>query len=352
MPTYKGMQSIGENRVRRHTNALATEMVQQYGTALKEITKRADALYTKFLNAETPDPKTGYLEFVVKNNRLSDLLKRTREQYFIYAKRAGINIAQASKVAMTNNYYAQQYAASWFAPKGKGSIILDFTLIDEVAVELSVFDRKSNFNKVTNRKRKKLLSFFLRKGDKPKLSETLRKAAASNYKKIEDTIRQGLILGDSNQMMTSRLRKEMGFSTRRAAKIIRTEVNSNLNAGALHSHLNNKEQGIPVKREIISTLDIRTRRQSVQVDDKFDDENNLFTYPGGVKVAYPGNSGVPGWDVNDRETTIEIIADVKPLLRRGRNPITGETEIATFQDFSKWAKNNGLERNKFGELVT
>jgi hypothetical protein len=66
---------------------------------------------------------------------------------------------------------------------------------------------------------------------------------------------------------------------------------------------------------------------------------------------YPGNSGVPAYDINDRETMVEIIGDEEPGLRRGRNPVTGENETFSYKNFESWAKENGLKKNKYGELL-
>ena len=130
-----------------------------------------------------------------------------------------------------------------------------------------------------------------------------------------------------------------------------SEIHKSLNGGAYGSYVDAKDQGLVENRKILAVKDVRTRRQSIQVDKKIDDKDNLFTYPGGRKVYYPGSSGVAGWDINDRETTIEIIQGIEPQLQRGRNPKTGKNEISNFSDYRTWAKTHGLTKNKWGEYV-
>jgi hypothetical protein len=76
-----------------------------------------------------------------------------------------------------------------------------------------------------------------------------------------------------------------------------------------------------------------------------------FTYPNGVKAFTPGTTGIAKYDINDRETVIDIIDGESPKIRRGRNPITGENEVFSYKSFSSWAKENGLTKNKYGELL-
>ena len=64
-----------------------------------------------------------------------------------------------------------------------------------------------------------------------------------------------------------------------------------------------KKLGIEVQKVIMAIRDSRTRDQSRTMNDQVADENGLFTYPNGVK-GLPGNTGIPEYDINDRETII------------------------------------------------
>jgi hypothetical protein len=122
-------------------------------------------------------------------------------------------------------------------------------------------------------------------------------------------------------------------------------------AGQYASYIDAKEQGLVAKRQVRAVLDTRTRLQSSEVDGQFDvGEGNTFIYPGGVLVAFPGNSGVARWDINDREYVIDIIDGVAPGKRIARNPDTGLLEESTYDSFDDWRKSNGLVYKK-GVLV-
>lgn len=46
----------------------------------------------------------------------------------------------------------------------------------------------------------------------------------------------------------------------------------------------------------------------------------------------------------------DMMGDWSPQARRGRNPTTGENEVFSYKDFDKWRQDNGLEKNKYGEI--
>jgi hypothetical protein len=48
---------------------------------------------------------------------------------------------------------------------------------------------------------------------------------------------------------------------------------------------------------------------------------------------------------------VDIINDEPITIRRGRNPKTGKNEVFSFKDFGEFAKDNGLKKNKYGQLL-
>lgn len=347
MANYNQMQKRGENITRSEASRLVTKMLGQYTKALEVITQLVAREYNRFLKGV--DPKD-YHNTLAGLGRLEELQRRTRKAYNFYAQKAGIDLIESSRLSFTNNYYRQQYSKAWFSPLSKSNIILDFTLVDPIAVELSVSSRIGIFDAIENQQRKEDLKGFAPPESRKSTKQLLKTNAILGANKIGDAITQGIIMGSSLTDISRSISSSMSWSRNRAKRFARTEVHKNLNGGQYASYLDAKEQGLSDKRKIISVLDIRTRRQSAIVDERVDDKNNLFTYPRGLKVAYPGNSGVKEWDINDRETTIEIIAGIEPQLRRARNPVTGENEIVSFRSFNSWAKENNLKRDKSGKL--
>jgi hypothetical protein len=168
---------------------------------------------------------------------------------------------------------------------------------------------------------------------------------------IQTSITQGLIQGKSFQQTAKDVKKVLDSTASQALTVVRTESIRNMNAGAFANHNQSVAQGIKMQRQILSVLDDRTRPQSQTIDTRIADKDGFFTYPGGILVSFPGNSGVAAFDINDRETVIEIIDGQSPELRRGRNPLTGKNEVMSFKSYSDWMDDNEFAQNKTGRWV-
>jgi len=98
-----------------------------------------------------------------------------------------------------------------------------------------------------------------------------------------------------------------------ALRIVRTETHRALNEGKWSaSELAKKSAnriGYEIRRQIVSIIDSKTRNQSIEVNGRFENKQGYFEYPGGVFVSVPGNSGVAAWDINDRETWVDVVFD-------------------------------------------
>ncbi len=170
--------------------------------------------------------------------------------------------------------------------------------------------------------------------------------------KLKTELTQGMIQGKSFQQTSKAVADVMNNSISNAQRIVRTESMRAMNAGSFANYNAALSVGADLYRQILATLDTRTRQQSQEVDGRTDkDHPGYFLYPGGVKVAYPGNSGVAGWDINDRERSINVVPGHEPNSRRGRNPVTERNEIMTFRDFPAWARENGLRKSASGKYV-
>ena len=52
--------------------------------------------------------------------------------------------------------------------------------------------------------------------------------------------------------------------------------------------------------------------------------------------------GDPAEDIHCRCSTIDVVQGLEPTLRRGVNPATGKSDIASYRDYDKW-KKQGLK---------
>jgi len=195
-----------------------------------------------------------------------------------------------------------------------------------------------------------------------KYKKTWKTRNASNnsqmFSKIEDDLTQGLTSGEGVlktarnirnrfvefDVINKKTRVSGGFTD--ARRIARTETHRVLNQGRTDAfrfaEKSAKNLGVELRRVLQATLDNRTRSQSAQMDGQVADKNGFFTYPNGVKSDTPGNTGVPKYDINDRETTRTELFDEN-----------GDALIAAPQDltFKDWADGQGMAKNKFGEKL-
>jgi hypothetical protein len=65
----------------------------------------------------------------------------------------------------------------------------------------------------------------------------------------------------------------------------------------------------------------------------------------------PGQFMDAGNNINCRCQTVDIIENNKPTKRTGVNPVTGKTETFSYKDYSQWAKDNDLKKNKYGRVI-
>jgi hypothetical protein len=341
MATYAQMQEQSTGIVLREIRPLRSDMLRQYKIALDKTRDDLAIVYARILS--DVDPKDYYVT-MQKFNRLQKLEKSIIKTYNEHAIKAGKDVERASRLAISNNYYRNQYSTTWFDP-------YPFTMIDPVAIEVSVYGTADVINRVKNTTRKARLTAQI-----PPSGKTLKKLLSDNktkeVEKVLQTVTQGLIRGDSFKRMSGEVKDVFDESASNALRVMRTEGHRNLEAGQWNQWNDAKDLGVEGGRNILSAGDNKMRPQSAAMDGQSEDENGMFTYPGGIKAPYPGSSGVARFDINDRETTIVSIDGQEPELRRARNPVTGKNEVVSFKDFDKWTKENDLKKNKYGELVT
>jgi hypothetical protein len=287
-----------------------------------------------------------------KFDRLQALQKKVQTQYIKASIAAGNMTVESSKMAITNNFYKQQYAVAF---ANASPVSLSFSVLNPAVVEISVLGTPTVWAKIGKDAQERISKKF---GDltryQPKhgtLTETILKNRAQDLQKIQSSITQGLIQGKSFAKTAKNVKGVLDTSASNAIRIVRTESMRNMNAGAFANHNQAVSQGLDMNRQILSVLDTRTRSQSQTVDTQIANEEGYFTYPGGLLVSFPGNSGVAGFDINDRETVIEIIEGQSPELRRGRNPVTGKNEVMSFRSYDEWMKGNGFTQNKTGRWM-
>ena len=337
---YTGFQEQGVNLTKADIRKKQLEVIEIYKKSLADVRKKIERLYSVGLDGIKPE---NYYNHVIKFNRLDKLEKAILKDLTALNKQVNLLTAQASALSYSNNYYRMQYATNWLSP-------YRFTKASENAVNYSVFQDLDSFKKLSQQYQR-----LLEVQSGLTLSKTLTSNNTKSVQKVSQALTQSLIQGKSFTQTAKEIRSSFNGNLADSLRVVRTESHRTLNQGELIQWNDAKAQGVEGTRQIISTLDTRTRRQSGQVDGRRENEFGLFNYPEGRTgengVSSPGNSGKAKWDINDRETVINIIAGESPQLRRGRNPSTGENEVFTYRDFNTWTKENNLKYNKSGRLV-
>jgi hypothetical protein len=340
MADYVGFQQQGTNLTKAEIRKKQLEIIKAYSDTLKKVRRDIKTLYATQLAGIKPED---YYNHMIKFDRL----KKIESQILIdlRALNGQVNTltAQSSSLALSNNYYRQQYATNWLSS-------YSFTTVKTPMIDYAVYQRAKDWKRLAEK-----VQNLLKVSNGVSLTTILRDNNIKALSKISQTLNQGLIQGSTFTQMSRSLKSTFDFNLSNSLRVVRTESHRTLNQGQLLQWNDAKDKGVEGTRQVLSVLDTRTRNQSAQVDGRKENEYGLFDYPNGRTgengVASPGNSGNPAWDVNDREEVIHIIDGESPQVRRGRNPVTGKNEVFTFRDFNTWAADNNLKYNKSGKLV-
>jgi SPP1 gp7 family putative phage head morphogenesis protein len=339
MASFAGFQEDGQNITYKEISVKEKQIIREYKIALNDTRTSISSFYAKNLSGVKPE--NYYIE-AIKFDRLDKLNKEIAEIYKIHTNNAGRYTSQSSSIAMANNYYRQQYAINWLDP-------YSFTILAKPLIRISVFSDESTLRAMKASVRE-FAQLLVSKSGKP-LLRTLSDNRRSEITKINQTVNNGLLRGQSFKQISKDVTKKFNESANSAIRVVRTEGNRTLNSGQWTQWQEAKRKGVNGDRMLIATLDSRTRAQSAQMDGQIENENGMFVYPGGIEAPYPVSTGIAKFDVNDRERVITIIDGKTPAARTGRNPVTGKNETFEWKSFNQWAKDNNITKNKFGQMV-
>ena len=343
--TFEEIQLAAFKLTEKESAKLQRQMVAEYAQALKNINKQLKKMYLSTLDGVKPE---NYYSTITKYNRLVKLSQEVQKLYAEAAKKVNGLQVDNSLLSISNTYYRQFYSMGWVA----NTVV---TPLNPAIIEASVYGTTKVWDELSTAAAKRFISsygqidnYLPQSGTL--LEEILFKRNAETLASLEQTLRQGLIQGDSYRKMAKSIKGVMGTTTNNALRIAITESHRNMTTGNYAAAKAVQDQGIDAKRKIVSTFDIRTRPQSAQVNGKIENDEGLFQYPRGVMVRIPGNSGVPGWDIRDRESVVLIVDGFDSDITRARNPVTGETDIISNKSFDDWMKENNLYYNKSGVM--
>ena len=339
------------NLTEKEIAALEKEVIAIYETAKKEMNQQIKDVYAKVLSTVgTQD----YYNQMIKYDRLTNLLNSIEAQY-IAASKAVSKITQNSvKIGISNIYYRKLYAAKWLAPE------ITVGILPEKLIQLATYSTASAWKDITAAIEKIYGNKMAYPSKAGTILDLIYRNQIAELDKIRSAITQGLITGKSYRQMIDSIYSVIGVKSvedgvlsvsgamYNSLRIIRTESGRAMSAGAYASTKYAESQGLNIKKQWSSTLDMRTRPEHtaldgtrIKVDEYFRIGNDFALYPRGFTQAKN--------TINCRCAYLDIIDDKEPSLRIGRNPVTGENEYFDYKSFDQWAKDNGIKKNKFGQ---
>ena len=191
-------------------------------------------------------------------------------------------IARSIAFGYTPDVYAINHNYGTFQVE-KGSLLdTSYTLYDRQTVERLYFDDKGRFVPHPG----KVLTAKINAG----------KAQRWNMKNVQSVMMQGIMQGESVGNLATRLANAVGEQNRGVAiRNARTLITGVQNAGRVDSYERANDMGIPVQKQWLATLDMRTRHWhreldgvAVDYDKPFENEYGEIMYPGDPE-ADPAN---------------------------------------------------------------
>lgn len=345
--TTKAAQLEGYLITEREMKPLEKLILEQYQEADRLISERLRTLYDK-MQAGKVKPEDQY-NWLIQYDRNIKLRKDITAIYTKHDQSAMKLTVQSSKIGMSNNYYRQFYMLEY-----QDSV--SFSMIDPNLVNYAVsgqieawkaLDTDRYLNSALWPPSGTMLDIF-----RKNRADTLRRIQAQ----INGGLQAGLSYAEISRNVSSAIGEMVGDTAKgqyaNALRIVRTEGNRALNAGSFASNLTALDQGFNMKKMWDATLDGRTRPAHGSADGQERDPQERFNV-GDEWLMYPGDSaGSAGNVINCRCTTVDLIGDKKPTLRRGKDPLTGKPKVIDYTTFNDWAKANGLKKNKYGQLLS
>lgn len=353
MATFQQGQELAQSLTEKEMAALWRTVLQTYRDVNKKINDDIAKVYAKYLTGNNPED---YYNIMIQYDRLGRLNQQIIDEYTKASKLAGVTIAKSSQLGFTNTFYREQYTLTFMS-----QIPMTFSIVNPAIVESSVFGTAELWKAIQTDAIKRIYGdpkqYVPRAGS---LTDILSRNRMSEIEKIRSALSAGLLSGDSYRDITSTIHRIIGeelvkdgskaYTGAKAssALIVRTEGTRNLNAGFSASLHDAKAQGLGVEKEWLTAF-INSRdthktanRQRVELDDVF--------IVGQATGQFPGSMSTGKENYNCQCTHIGVIDGIEPQLQRGRNPITGESEIFSYRGFDEWAANNGLVPDEFGVL--
>lgn len=255
--------------------------------------------------------------------KISELLKRNKLQDLKKQIDSILNnIGQREIVAGLKNIIQDGYYSQCFEIAAAGYNNINFSLLDPVTIEASVYhsDMTINIIKTFNKPSewKKPLEKILKNDSF--LKEIFNKNNRAQKIAVWNTLNQGLIQGTSYQKMAKEIKNAFQGGYNDAIRVLRTEGHKCQMIGQLASIDYSKEYNVDIKEFWMSARDGRTRSSHRVMNNKFKNDDGFFILPSGYKTKAPGLSGIAAEDINCRCGIGTSVDGIMPDEREVLNP--------------------------------
>ena len=329
--TYQQMQTAKNKTIDSILLSIESEIKKTYRFGRDSITSLVGDNYQKYLvGVDGAD----YYKTLNLYNRLKTMEQEIKGVYIQIGKETRKTVTKGMYTTFDESYLMDRYTTAFFSDQIGTNI--KYAAPNPIVREVAVTGDISRLNKLRDDR----LADMAKGMPSPSgdtLLNILVKDMNDQLTKTIRTVKQGLINGASYTKQAKALSKVFNGNAYNTLRVVRTEGNRIANAGSYANSEDLKAEGVKIRRQWVATLDGRTRDRHQMLDGQFEDENGYF-WIGSDKARYPGDFNDPANSVNCRCTTIDVVQGLEPTLRRGVNPVTGKSDIASYRDYDKWKK--------------
>lgn len=184
-------------------------------------------------------------------------------------------------------------------------------------------------------------SYIERLVDKKVAGSTLSKRLYAQRDNLAKTVTNELLMGATKGKGYDKVAQRVGELTeanyKQALRIARTEGGRAQSASKQKAYEEAKEQGVSIKKRWLATLDKKIRSQHQILDGQEVEVEEQFNYKGS-KADGPRLFGVAALDINCRCTTITVVNNVSPDVRRDNET----REVIDYKNYDEWIKDKGV----------
>lgn len=325
----------------------------EYLTALKEIYTEASDKAVQLIKDYYSDYDTQHITsqslyyWGVVSGRYLDLKWKIEQVFDQACDEAKQIITDCLKMILHNAYYRTIYAQMWL-DEYRDRLEEELRLPTELESIITNGDKHSKnfYNNAQGRTRNTYGEIQNWVSPYGSVSDVFEKNRTRQKNLILTAITTYLLGGRREKSLSTRvstligrvkknsLTGELALSTRQ----LKTEGIRTMSAGSLAAGCNLYGIDSGKAEKVYSAiLDTKARSQSIEMNGQRVSLNGLFVYPDGLTALYPGMTGNPAWDANDRCLAVVLPTALNPdEVTTGKNPLTKLEEPFSWEYYEEW----------------